>query len=98
MVVVLDLFSRPIVGQTMQSSMTSRPIAKSKSFFSSMKTERRARKVCRAREQARDGVLDHIEWFLPAGIRRTTTSAPSSSTKRKMLRSVSTGPAAAHRS
>ena len=33
------------------------------SFFSSLKTERTARKVSRSREQARSDVLDYIERF-----------------------------------
>uniref|UniRef100_UPI00289E5554 IS3 family transposase n=1 Tax=Delftia tsuruhatensis TaxID=180282 RepID=UPI00289E5554 len=33
------------------------------SFFSSLKTERTARKVCRTRGQARSDVFDYIEAF-----------------------------------
>ncbi len=34
-----------------------------KSFFSSLKTERTARKVCRTRDDARADVFDYIERF-----------------------------------
>jgi len=115
--VVLDLFSRRIVGWSMQSSMTSQLVADAlmmavwrrgrprellhhsdqgsqytsehfqrllaeqgivcsmsragevwdnsamESFFSSLKTERTARRVYRSREQARSDVFDYIERF-----------------------------------
>lgn len=114
--VVLDLFSRRIVGWSMQSSMTAQLVADAlmmavwrrgkptelfhsdqgsqytseqfqkmlkeqgiicsmsragevwdnsamESFFSSLKTERSARKVYRSREQARADVFDYIERF-----------------------------------
>lgn len=124
--VVLDLFSRRIVGWSMQASMTSqlvadtlmmavwrrgRPVAlihhsdqgsqytsehfqgllkeqgitcsmsragevwensAMESFFSSLKTERTARKVCRSREQARSDVFDYIERFYNPTRRHST--------------------------
>ena len=124
--VVLDLFSRRIVGWSMQASMTSqlvadalmmalwrrgRPVAlihhsdqgsqytsehfqgllkeqgitcsmsragevwdnsAMESFFSSLKTERTARKVYRSREQARSDVFDYIERFYNPTRRHST--------------------------
>jgi putative transposase len=115
--VVLDLYSRRVVGWSMQSSMTSQMVADAlmmavwrrgkpdqllhhsdqgsqytsdhfqmllaeqgiiycmsrvgevwnnsamESFFSTMKTERVSRKVCRNRSEARSDVFDHIESF-----------------------------------
>jgi putative transposase len=124
--VVLDLFSRRIVGWSMQSSMTSQLVADAlmmavwrrgrpqellhhsdqgsqytsehfqrllaeqgivcsmsragevwdnsamESFFSSLKTERTARKVYRSREQARSDVFDYIERFYNPTRRHST--------------------------
>lgn len=42
------------------------------SFFSSMKTERTARKVYRSREQARADVFDYIERFYNPMCRHST--------------------------
>ena len=124
--VVLDLYSRRIVGWSMQSSMTSQLVADAlmmavwrrgkpvellhhsdqgsqytsehfqellkeqgitcsmsragevwdnsamESFFSSLKTERTARKVFRTREQARAEVFDYIERFYNATRRHST--------------------------
>ena len=42
------------------------------SFFSSLKTERTARKVYRSREQARSGVFDYIERFYNPTRRHST--------------------------
>jgi len=42
------------------------------SFFSSMKTERTARKVYRSREQARTDVFDYIERFYNPTRRHST--------------------------
>ncbi len=124
--VVLDLYSRRIVGWSMQSSMTSQLVADAsmmavwrrgkpvellhhsdqgsqytsehfrellkeqgitcsmsragevwdnsamESFFSSMKTERMARKVFRNREQARAEVFDYIERFYNPTRRHST--------------------------
>jgi putative transposase len=42
------------------------------SFFSSLKTERTARKVFRTREQARADVFDYIERFYNPTRRHTT--------------------------
>jgi putative transposase len=42
------------------------------SFFSSLKTERRARKVYRSREQARADVFDYIERFYNPTHRHST--------------------------
>ena len=123
--VVLDLYSRPIVGWSMQASMTSQLVADAlmmavwrrgkpvellhhsdqgsqytsehfqqllneqgitcsmsragevwdnsamESFFSSLKTERTARKVC-SREQARSDVFDYIERFYNPTRRHST--------------------------
>ena len=124
--VVLDLFSRRIVGWSMQASMTSQLVADAlmmavwrrgrpqellhhsdqgsqytsetfqrllveqgiqcsmsragevwdnsamESFFSSLKTERTARKVYRTREQARSDVFDYIERFYNPTRRHST--------------------------
>lgn len=124
--VVLDLFSRRIVGWSMQASMTSQLVADAlmmavwrrgrpqellhhsdqgsqytsehfqrllaeqgivcsmsragevwdnsamESFFSSLKTERTARKVYRSREQARSDVFDYIERFYNPTRRHST--------------------------
>lgn len=124
--VVLDLFSRRIVGWSMQSGMTSQLVADAlmmavwrrgrprellhhsdqgsqytsehfqrllaeqgivcsmsragevwdnsamESFFSSLKTERTARKVYRSREQARSDVFDYIERFYNPTRRHST--------------------------
>lgn len=124
--VVLDLFSRRIVGWSMQSSMTSQLVADAlmmavwrrgrpqellhhsdqgsqytsehfqrllaeqgivcsmsragevwdnsamESFFSSLKTERTARKVYRSREQVRSDVFDYIERFYNPTRRHST--------------------------
>lgn len=124
--VVLDLFSRRIVGWSMQNSMTSQLVADAlmmsvwrrgrpqevlhhsdqgsqytiehfqkllaeqgivcsmsragevcdnsamESFFSSLKTERTARKVYRSREQARSDVFDYIERFYNPTRRHST--------------------------
>jgi putative transposase len=43
------------------------------SFFSSLKTERNARKVYRSREEARADVLDYIERFYNTRRRHSTT-------------------------
>jgi transposase InsO family protein len=69
------------------------------SFFSSLKTERVARRVYRSREQARSDVFDHIERFYNTTRRHRHwgTSVRYSSRKLKKLRSVSTERAAAHR-
>ena len=123
---VLDLFSRRIVGWSMQSTMTSQLVADAlmmavwrrgrpkemlhhsdqgsqytsehfqkllaeqgivcsmsragevwdnsamESFFSSLKTERTARKVYRTREQARSDVFDYIERFYNPTRRHST--------------------------
>jgi putative transposase len=42
------------------------------SFFSSLKTERVARKICRTRDQARADVLDYIERFCNSRRRHST--------------------------
>ena len=42
------------------------------SFFSSLKTERTAKKVCRTREQARADVFDYIECFYNPTRRHST--------------------------
>ncbi|MEH2483228.1 transposase InsO family protein [Nitrobacteraceae bacterium AZCC 2146] len=54
------------------------------SFFSSLKTERTARKIYRTRNEARADVFDYIERFYnaPDVIRRSDTSAPLSSNER----------------
>ena len=51
------------------------------SFFSSLKTERTARKVYRTRDEARADVFDYIERFSAraVGIRNWAISAPWSS-------------------
>ncbi len=64
------------------------------SFFSSLKTERTARKVYRSREQARSDVFDYIERFYNP-TRRHSTLGHFSPIKLEKLRSVSTEPAAA---
>jgi transposase InsO family protein len=70
------------------------------SFFSSLKTERPARKVYRPRGQARSDVFDYIECFYnpTRRLRRSANSVPYSSSKLEKLRSVSMEPAAAHSS
>ena len=57
------------------------------SFFSSLKTERTARKVYRTRDAARADVFDYIERFYNprAGIRNWATSAPWQFEDRAML-------------
>lgn len=45
------------------------------SFFSSLKTERTARKVYRSREQARSDVFDYIERFYNPTRRHSQTHA-----------------------
>lgn len=42
------------------------------SFFSSLTTERTARKTCRSRDQARAGVFDYIERFYNPARRHST--------------------------
>lgn len=68
------------------------------SFFSSLKTERTARKVYRTREQARADVFDYIERFYNPNRRHSTLGYVIlySSRKLKKLRPVSTELAAAH--
>ena len=41
-------------------------------FFSSLETERTARKVCRTRDQARADVFDHVERFYNPRRRHST--------------------------
>lgn len=150
--VVLDLYSRRIVGWSMQESMTSqlvmdalmmavwrqgKPVAllhhsdqgsqytsahfqqllreqgithrmsragevldnsAMESFFSSMKTERTARKVTAtgSRLAPTCSAMSSASTTQRVGIRRWATSVPYSSNKLKKLRSVSTKPAAAH--
>lgn len=68
------------------------------SFFSSLKTERTARKVYRSREQARADVFDYIERFYNPTRRHSTLGyvSPMQFEKAQQLRSVSMRPAAAH--
>lgn len=67
------------------------------SFFSSLQTERTARKVYRTRGQARPDVFDYIECFYNPTRQHSTFGylRPDSSSKLRKLRSVSTSPAAA---
>ena len=74
---VMDLYSRRIVGWSMQDGMTSQLVVDAlmiasamESFFSSLKTEGTARKVYRSREQARADVFDYIE-------RRSVSTEPA---------------------
>lgn len=69
------------------------------SFFSSLKTERTARKVYRTRDQARADVFDYIERFYNPRRRHSSsaTSVRYSSRRFKKLRFVSTEPAAGQR-
>ncbi len=68
------------------------------SFFSSLKTERTARKVYRTRGQARSDVFDYIECFYNPTRRHSTLGylSPYSTSKLKRLRLVSREQAAAH--
>jgi hypothetical protein len=69
------------------------------SFFSSLKTERTARKVYRSRSDAKADVFDYIERFYTRrdGVRRWATSARSSTnSRRNELKGVSTEPVAGH--
>ena len=142
---VLDLYSRRIVGWSMQESMTSQWVVDAlmmsvwrgvsrwhcciagprksvhqralgitcsmsragdvwdnsamESFFSSMKTERTARKVYRSRGRLAPmcSTTSSASTTQRVGIRHWATSAPYSSNKLKKLRSVSTKPVAAHK-
>lgn len=150
--VVLDLYSRRIVGWSMQSSMSSQLVADAlmmavwrrgraqellhhsdqgsqytsehfqrllteqgivcsmsragevwdnsamESFFSSLKTERTARKVYRSRKQARSDVFDYIERFYNPTRRHSTLGyiSPIELVETREVRVVSKSPAAAH--
>ncbi len=74
---VIDLFSRRVVGWSMSAAMTAHhgvvcsmsrsgnvwDNAAMESFFSSLKTERTARRLYRTRDEAKADVFDYIERF-----------------------------------
>ena len=79
--VVLDLFSRRVVGWSMQASMTAQLVTNAgnvwdnavmERFFSTLKTERTARKHYATRDAARADVFDFLERFYNP-IRRHST-------------------------
>ena len=61
---VVDLFSRRVVGWSMNAAM--------ESFFSSLKTERTARRMYRTRDDAKADVFDYIERFYNPKRRHST--------------------------
>jgi putative transposase len=64
--VVLDLFSRRVVGWSTQATMTSTLVTDAfvmDSFFSTLKTGRTNRRHDATRDEARADVLDYIERF-----------------------------------
>ena len=69
---VIDLFSRRAVGWSMSRSGNVWDNAVMESFFSSLKTERTARKTYRTRDQAKADVFDYIECFYNPKRRHST--------------------------
>ena len=69
---VVDLFSRRVVGWSMSRSGNVWDNAAMESFFSSLKTERTARKTYRTRDQAKADVFDYIERFYNVKRRHST--------------------------
>ena len=69
---VIDLYSRRVVTCSMSRSGNCWDNAAMESFFSSLKTERTARKTYRTRDEARADVFDYIERFYNPKRRHST--------------------------
>lgn len=95
---VLDLYSRRIVGRSMQESMTSQLVVEALM----MAMWRRGRPVAflyhsdQGRPVQTSSITSSASPTRLVGIRRSAFSVPDSSSKLNKLRSVSTEPAAAH--